>query len=82
MTAPNPIRGLGDYMREVARHLSSDLPMDSHKAHRIISYQDRGYAAAVLIRLEERGIAKETGEGGFVRGPRWDEAAEYYNWEK
>jgi hypothetical protein len=42
---------------------------------------DEGYAAATLIRLRERKIATEV-EGGFIRGPRWHDAASFYGWPR
>ena len=79
MTAPNPIRGLGSYMRAVGQRLHPTRPMTIKDAHAIISYIDEGYAAATLIRLRERGIAEES-EGGYIQGQHWLEAASYYGW--
>lgn len=71
---------LGVYMRAVGRELREHDPMDYREAFNFARGQDVGYAAAVLVRLAERGIAREIKPGGFVRGPRWNEAAMYYNW--
>lgn len=77
---PRDITGLGAYMREVASKLDREQPMTYKDAHRIITYMDEGYAAAVLVRLRMRGIATEDPMGYFTRGPRWSEAAIYYKW--
>lgn len=76
----DPTRSLGAYMRAVGEALT-DAPMTVAAAHDVISYIDEGYAAATLIRLRERGIADEI-EGGFVRGPRWQDLASYYGWKR
>ena len=81
MTAPSLTRGLGSYMRTVGAHLSESVPMTSKEAHLVIPYIDEGYASATLIRLRERGIADEI-EGGFIRGPHWQDAASYYGWKR
>jgi hypothetical protein len=83
VTALNPTHRLGRYQREVAKHLTQ-LPMSTSDAVSYVGGNDHGYAAMTLIRLEERGIAKEWSEEAryvYCRGPRWAEAAEYYGWE-
>jgi hypothetical protein len=83
VTAQNPTHSLGSYQRDIGKHLT-DTPMSPRDAKQFISGQDHGYAAATLIRLEERSIAKETAEGSYlyVRGPLWAEAAAYHGWEE
>ena len=76
----DPARYLGTYMRTVGRQLTA-TPMTAKDAHDLISIIDEGYAAATLIRLRERKVAKEV-EGGFVRGPRWLDTASYYGWPR
>lgn len=78
---PDSIRGLGNYMKEVAKHLKLTDPMNFKQAHALINYMDEGYAAAVLIRLRERGIAHEFPDYTYVRGPNWPQAAIMYKWE-
>jgi len=82
MTAPNPAHSLGAVMRHVARDLSATRPMTFADAFVKQRGPDLGYAAATLIRLEERGVAMQTAAGSylFIRGPRWAEAAERYGW--
>jgi hypothetical protein len=82
MTAPDPAHSLGVYMRTIARHLSPSVPMSFDEALTYISSQDLGYAAATLIRLEERGVARQTLKSSYlyVRGPAWHRSAKHYRW--
>lgn len=79
-------RGLGAYMRTVAKKLNNHKPMSFEDAHALIGgiggYMDLGYAAAILIRLEQRGVAvRIDGDyNKYVRGPYWQEAADFYKW--
>jgi hypothetical protein len=75
----DPTRHLGSYMRSVGQHLTT-TPMTIKQAHAHVCI-DEGYAAATLIRLRERKIATEV-EGGFIRGPRWHDAASFYGWPR
>jgi hypothetical protein len=82
MTAPDPAHSLGVYMRVVARHLSHTVSMSFDEALTFIPSQDLGYAAATLIRLEERGVAMQRVPRSYlyVRGPAWHRSAEHYGW--
>ena len=73
---------LGAYMRDVGARLT-DQPMTFEEALTFIPCQDIGYAAAVLMRLEHRGIARRVAplDYRFVRGPLWDEAAAFHRWQ-
>jgi hypothetical protein len=77
------IGGLGQYMRDIG-HVLTDRPIGYRQAYEALSYHstsvDRGYAAAVLIRLTERDIASEIGPDQYVRGPNWKLAATHYKW--
>lgn len=72
---------LGVYMRSVGKALT-DQPMNAAAAYEAMrpSLTDVPYAQATMMRLAERGIAKEV-EGGFVRGEHWTAAARYYGWK-
>jgi len=70
-------------MREVGRELNNHMPMSFEGAHALLHGVDLGYAAAILIRLEARGIATRI-DGDyrkFVRGPQWQQAADFYKWK-
>jgi hypothetical protein len=73
---------LGAVMRDVGARLSKTLPMTFEEAQTFIPYYDLGYAAAVLFRLEARGIAQRVAplDYRFVRGPMWWEAANFHRW--
>lgn len=79
MTARDPTHYLGTYMRAVGKQLTA-TPMTIKQAHAFVCI-DEGYAAATLIRLRDRKVASEV-EGGFVRGPRWHDAAAHYGWPR
>jgi hypothetical protein len=82
MTDHSPISRLGVYMRAAARALGEIEPVTAAQIRPLlIGCPDVPYAHATLMRLAERGIATEI-EGGFVRGPRWQEAAHYYGWKE
>jgi hypothetical protein len=78
-TVKDTIRYLGIYQRTIGSNLSETRPMTTRRAHDLMAYMDEGYAAATLMRLRDRGIASEI-SNGFIRGPRWLEAADYYRW--
>jgi hypothetical protein len=84
MTERKVYHGIGVYMRDAAMLLTND-PVDYRTMYDLLEGRrgnmDRGYVSAALIRLAERGIAKETESHEFVRGPMWIEAAKYYKWE-
>lgn len=84
MTERKVYHGIGAYMRDAAMLLTDD-PVDYRTMYDLLEGRrgnmDHGYVSATLIRLAERGIAKETGGHEFVRGPVWTEAAKYYKWE-
>jgi hypothetical protein len=84
MTEPvMDISRLGAVMRDVGARLT-DHPLTFEEAQTFIAYYDLGYAAAVLMRLELRGIARRVAplDYRFVRGPTWDRAATLYGWDK
>jgi hypothetical protein len=75
---------LGTYMRSAAALLRSRTPTtidEIRKVHGPWFSNNNAYPLATMERLKERGIATEV-EGGWVRGPRWDDAAWYYSWPK
>lgn len=87
MTDHGPISRLGVYQRAVAFALEENVPLGIEGILSAMEPRgpavDTGYAMATMQRLVERGIAKHYGQTmSFVRGHRWNEAADYYGWNK
>lgn len=81
------MRGLGAVMRAIGRRLHETEPLSAEQAHAAAGGADVPYCAMVLMRLEQRGVAKrvlitvgDLPELAYVRGPRWEEAAHVYHW--
>jgi len=85
------VRGLGAYMRAIGAKLRTHKPMTAEEGAIHARNVDMPYAMMVLLRLELRDIATRvlttpthlgvTPAYGFIRGPRWRDAADVYKWK-
>lgn len=80
------IRGLGVYMRDIAKRLRVSIPMTPREAatHAGGAIADEPYCTMVLLRLEKRQIARRKTlyiDDGFIRGAKWQDTALMYKWD-